>query len=122
MRFRNHYTHCDEYWNTIWGSTCNHPCPWCNKEIEPFWSEDLRAKKKQLTQGWTNQERGNRIPPLIGLYTRSPFGSEDIQMHLGDMLADIMHFCHQRGFDFWDILQHSEYHFQEELKADDERF
>ena len=39
-RFTNFYRHCGEEWQDQWDSTCNDRCPECNKEIEPYKSED----------------------------------------------------------------------------------
>ncbi|HEX3861275.1 MAG TPA: hypothetical protein VHY35_06235 [Stellaceae bacterium] len=42
-RFRNHYhcDDCDEEWDDEWSCMCNDKCPSCNKEIEPYKSDDL---------------------------------------------------------------------------------
>lgn len=41
LRFLNHYRHCGEEWSEEWSCMCNDRCPVCNKEIEPYESEDL---------------------------------------------------------------------------------
>lgn len=41
--FRNYY-YCrddDTQWDDEWDCMCNDRCPTCNKEIEPYHSEDL---------------------------------------------------------------------------------
>jgi hypothetical protein len=47
MKFRNFYRHiegdCNEEWDDVWDSTCNDKCPKCNKEIEPYKSEDVET-------------------------------------------------------------------------------
>jgi uncharacterized protein with PIN domain len=40
-RFTNFYRHCGEEWQDQWDSMCNDRCPECNKEIEPYKSEDV---------------------------------------------------------------------------------
>ena len=39
--FQNRYRHCDQIWIDVWSCMCNDRCPICNKEIEPFYSEEL---------------------------------------------------------------------------------
>lgn len=42
MRYLNHYQcPCGEEWEDSWSCMCNDRCPSCNKEIEPYASEDL---------------------------------------------------------------------------------
>jgi hypothetical protein len=40
-RFINHYEHCGVLWNDESDSMNNDRCPECDKEIEPFESEDF---------------------------------------------------------------------------------
>jgi len=40
-----HCEACDEYWDDQWSCACNDKCPTCNKEIEPYQSDDLEEKK-----------------------------------------------------------------------------
>lgn len=50
MRFRNHY-HCDDCdveWQDDWSCMCNDRCPSCNKEIEPYESEDLAKNSHRI--------------------------------------------------------------------------
>lgn len=45
-RYRNYYEHCDTQWDDTWSCMCNDRCPVCNKEIEPYKSEDLEVAEK----------------------------------------------------------------------------
>lgn len=42
-RYLNHYvcTVCDESWSDQWSCACNDKCPTCNREIEPYETQDL---------------------------------------------------------------------------------
>lgn len=42
-RFLNQYRHCDVEWDDVWPCSCNDRCPVCNKEIEPYRSEELEV-------------------------------------------------------------------------------
>jgi hypothetical protein len=50
IRFRNHYRCPDDgtEWSDEWSCTCNDKCPKCNKEIEPYESEDIDAPSEPL--------------------------------------------------------------------------
>jgi len=37
----NHYNHCDTEWEDDADSMCNDRCPVCDKEIEPYSSEEI---------------------------------------------------------------------------------
>ena len=37
--YLNHYNHCNQEWEEVWDCQCNDKCPVCNKEIEPYYSE-----------------------------------------------------------------------------------
>lgn len=39
--FRNHYRHCGQEWSDEWSCMSNDRCPVCNREIEPYDSDDL---------------------------------------------------------------------------------
>ncbi len=39
--FRNYYRHCGQEWQDEHDCMCNDKCPVCNKEIEPYTSDDL---------------------------------------------------------------------------------
>jgi O-acetyl-ADP-ribose deacetylase (regulator of RNase III) len=43
IKFHNYYhcLDCDTEWEDDWSCTCNDKCPDCNKEIEPYKSEDI---------------------------------------------------------------------------------
>ncbi len=41
LKFRNFYRDCGQEWEDEWDSMCNDRCPVCNKEIEPYRSEDI---------------------------------------------------------------------------------
>jgi O-acetyl-ADP-ribose deacetylase (regulator of RNase III) len=43
IKFRNFYrcSDCNTEWDDEWSCTCNDKCPDCNKEIEPYLSEDI---------------------------------------------------------------------------------
>jgi hypothetical protein len=45
-KFRNHYRHCGQEWEDVWSCECNDRCPVCNKEIEPYASDDLTEEKQ----------------------------------------------------------------------------
>lgn len=36
---------CGETWNDVWDCACNDKCPKCNKEIEPYKSEETTERK-----------------------------------------------------------------------------
>ncbi len=42
--FLNHYycEHCESEWSDTWSCTCNDKCPTCNREIEPFQSDEIK--------------------------------------------------------------------------------
>lgn len=41
IQFTNHYhCPCGEEWVDVWSSACNDKCPDCNREIEPYASDD----------------------------------------------------------------------------------
>jgi len=47
MDFINYYhCSCGEEWVDCWNCTCNSRCPVCNKEIEPFRSDDFPRHSK----------------------------------------------------------------------------
>jgi hypothetical protein len=50
IRFRNYYRCPDDgtEWSDEWSCTCNDKCPTCNKEIEPYESEDIDAPSEPL--------------------------------------------------------------------------
>jgi hypothetical protein len=42
MKFLNLYKcPCGEEWEDLWDCACNDKCPQCNKEIEPYYSEEI---------------------------------------------------------------------------------
>jgi hypothetical protein len=50
IRFINHYRCPDDgtEWSDEWSCTCNDKCPTCNKEIEPYESEDIDPPSEPL--------------------------------------------------------------------------
>ena len=50
IRFLNHYRCPDDgtEWSDEWSCTCNDRCPTCNKEIEPYESEEIDAPSEPL--------------------------------------------------------------------------
>jgi hypothetical protein len=53
-RFINHYEHCGERWDDESDCMNNDRCPECDKEIEPFESEDFGSddddEDEEITQ------------------------------------------------------------------------
>lgn len=44
MKFLNLYKcPCGEEWEDLWDCACNDKCPQCNKEIEPYYSEEINT-------------------------------------------------------------------------------
>ncbi len=41
MQYTNYYVHCQQVWSDVWDCMCNDKCPVCNKEIEPFMSDEI---------------------------------------------------------------------------------
>lgn len=39
--YRNFYSHCGVNWDATWSCECNDKCPVCDKEVEPFRSEEV---------------------------------------------------------------------------------
>lgn len=60
QKWRNHYRHRDcpvepgVEWEDVWSCQCNDHCPACDREIEPYDSEELGGK----TQGRVENEEG----------------------------------------------------------------
>ena len=50
IRFVNHYRCSDDRteWTDRWSCACNDRCPTCNKEIEPYESEEIDAPNEPL--------------------------------------------------------------------------
>jgi len=50
IRFLNHYKCPDDRteWSDEWSCACNDRCPTCNKEIEPYESEEIDAPSEPL--------------------------------------------------------------------------
>jgi hypothetical protein len=48
LKFRNSYRHCGQEWEDEWDSMCNDRCPVCNKEIEPYESEEINPNDNCL--------------------------------------------------------------------------
>lgn len=44
-RFINHYEHCGQFWQDVSECTNNDRCPVCNREIEPYESEDIEPEE-----------------------------------------------------------------------------
>jgi len=49
MSFINYYCcPCGERWVDSWSCTCNDRCPACNKEIEPYHSDDFSQDERKV--------------------------------------------------------------------------
>lgn len=49
--FINYYKcSCGKEWESVWSCTCNSKCPKCNREIEPFRSEDMPTTEGDIVQ------------------------------------------------------------------------
>lgn len=82
----NHYRcPCGEEWEDQWESTCNDKCPACNKEIEPYISDDGSVSSETIeaarltalaTQGWfVCANCGAEVESIVGC----PDGAEICQ-------------------------------------------
>jgi hypothetical protein len=40
----NFYHHCGVHWADVWDCMCNDHCPMCNKEITPYYSEEMKPE------------------------------------------------------------------------------
>jgi hypothetical protein len=66
----------------------------------------------------TNASRAKRAQDLVSRYSAA-YRSEDDQMALSDLLADMMHLTFRRSdMDFDDAMRMAEIHFMEELEEE----
>jgi len=42
-----HCEACDNYWDDQWSSACNDKCAICDREIEPYRSDDVDGRKNE---------------------------------------------------------------------------
>ena len=73
--FRNHYKcPCGNEWTDIWSCQCNDRCSSCNKEIEPFESEDLNDRGdsgvRSCCQNCGTEHAENALKPVQNLTER----------------------------------------------------
>ena len=66
----------------------------------------------------TNEERAERANQAIELYQKL-VGEDDPMDLAGDLLSDLMHLAHQKGWDFEKMMTTAEVNFNEEVDAED---
>ena len=64
----------------------------------------------------TNTERSDTAEDLITSYFS--WGENEPEIDLGDIIADIMHYCYQKNLTFHKIVKSAQSHFIEELLDD----
>lgn len=70
----------------------------------------------------TNQDRINRIAPTLQAYCKAKnevYDELDTDCEITDLMADLMHFCAKRGYDFLKCFRMAETHF--EAETDEEK-
>ena len=66
-----------------------------------------------------NPARAGRGAEVIALYQRlHPDDLEQTSSLLGDLLSDLMHYCHREGPDWTSAADLAAHHFEEELGID----
>lgn len=56
MRVINHYVHCRTIWSDVWDCSCNHDCPVCGAEIEPWASEPETDLDVFVNDDWVPED------------------------------------------------------------------
>jgi hypothetical protein len=119
--YLNKYRHCGQEWEDRWSCACNDKCPVCDKEIEPYESEEMdcnlddhysmddlddefRAEQEQECRAFL-EDAGKMIAEEILLQWNS--GKEIIASESGPIPRELLR-THKReltyasaGHDFW---------------------
>ncbi len=75
----------------------------------------------------TNQQRARWARDALALFTGATYSGDhpdtmhrdDLKCAISDLIADLLHLAHQKGFDPQAILEHGNANFKTELLLDD---